>query len=105
MARATVEVDEQEALFPELDKDKPKEKELIKALKRWREDKREHAEAMNTLKEKMDDSASRAISLMHDLSFEKVKLEGEIFERRPGDEKITVKKAKKPAAEEDGTEE
>ena len=91
-------------IFPELDKDKPKEMELRKALKRWSADKKEHAEAMDTLKQAMDESGRRAIALMHELGFDRVRINGEIFERRPGDEKLKVKKIKDDSDDGDGDE-
>ncbi len=86
--------DTQAEMFPELDKDKPKEMELRKALKKWRNSKSEHAEAMGTLKVKMDENKEHAVNLMHELEIERCMVDGEIYERSPGSENLHVKKAK-----------
>lgn len=86
--------DSQAEMFPELDKDKPKEMALRKALKKWRAAKSEHAEFIANSHEKMEDAKAQAVGLMHECDIEKCQVDGEIYERSPGPEKLHVKKAK-----------
>lgn len=60
---------------------------------------------MTTLKQKTDDSMLRAVAIMHELDFEKVRLNGDIYSRGPGREKLHKKKVKVKQSDDDGDDE
>lgn len=103
IGEAPREIDGNESLFVELNKEVEAEKILIRLLRRYRDDKREHAEGIAGLKKTMDESEEAVITKMHELKLERgVKLDGEIFSIEPKGEGVKVRKDKtKKAAEDD----
>lgn len=92
MARRKVDVEENQSdLYPEIDTNKPGEKAMLTAARKYHNAKIDRDQTLSTAKEKMDGYMQKLIGLMHENKCEKFRYKGITAEIIPGKEKAQVR--------------
>ena len=90
----TDDIEGQQEMFPELDKENEEHKKLLSASKALAKARAERAELLGTSKKKVDAAEEKVIGLMHENKLTKFRNNGVIVEIVPSGEKVEVREYK-----------